>query len=101
MSRVAIPFASEEHRGQRERPPGQDHGVAAGAKGCEEVVRRLAQEVRLVVLVDPATTGLDEDVGASKDITRAVKRLRDLGVKRSIQYLFAGRVFGLENYIEF
>jgi len=51
--------------------------------------------------VDPATTGLDEDVGASKDIARAVKRLRDLGVKRSTQDLFAGRIFGLENYIEF
>lgn len=51
--------------------------------------------------VDPATTGLDEDVGASKDIARAVKRLRDLGVKRSTQDLFAGRILGLENYIEF
>lgn len=49
--------------------------------------------------VDPATTGLDEDVEADADIRAAVKRLRDLGVRREAQELFGGDLLGLERYI--
>lgn len=50
--------------------------------------------------VDPATTGLDEDVRADAAIRAAVLRLRDLGILRADQDLFGGSILGLENYIE-